>query len=144
MIAKLASALGRLPRRWRSRVAALAGALCVALPGAALGEQDAAKRIRDELALVQQEQQAVFQQFQMVRELRNELLAPPAQQPALSGYGMGQPLPSYEDQVAAQKERDQKLTAYGQEMEQLYARYQELDGRRKYLIDELGQAGARR
>ena len=57
---------------------------------------------------------------------------------------MGQPLPSYEDQVAAQKERDQKLTAYGQEMEQLYARYQELDGRRKYLIDELGQAGARR
>ena len=129
---------------WRMYLSALVCALAVAQPGVVWGQVDAAKRIRDELALVQQEQQAVFQQFQMVRELRNELLAPPLTQPGLSGYGMGQPPPNYEDVVAAQKYREQKLVEYSQQMEQLYARYQELDGRRQMLVEELAQAGGSR
>ncbi|MBL8539132.1 MAG: hypothetical protein JNK68_02050, partial [Betaproteobacteria bacterium] len=74
-------------RRWHLRLAVTLCVLSVMIPAATLAQADPAKRIRDELALVQQEQQAVFQQFQMVRELRNELMAPPVQQPAVSGYG---------------------------------------------------------
>ena len=90
---------------------------------------------------MQQEQQTVFQQFQMVRELRNELLAPPAV-PArpLSG----QPPPRYDDQVAAQADREQRLAAYSQQMEQLYGQYQELEARRRALVEELGQVGGSR
>jgi hypothetical protein len=120
----------------------LAALFCVLLPtylGSAFA-QDGAKRIRDELTLVQQEQQAVFQQFQMVRELRNELLTPPPTQPALT---IGQPPPNYSDVVAAQRDRDQRLAEYSQRMEQLYARYQALDERRQALVEELAQAGGR-
>lgn len=123
-----------------------AALFCVLLPtylGSSAFAQDGAKRIRDELTLVQQEQQAVFQQFQMVRELRNELMVPPPTQPALSGYGMGQAIPNYEDVVAAQRDRDQRLVEYSQRMEQLYARYQELDGRRQALVEELARTGSR-
>ena len=140
MIAKLSSTFVAASMRRRIGLAALVCALWVAPLIAAAAEQDPAKRVRDELTLVQQEQQAAFQQFQMVRELRNELLAPPPVQPPLSGYGTGQSLPNYDDQVAAQRDRDQKLADYGQEMERLYARYQELDSRRKALVEELGQA----
>jgi hypothetical protein len=126
--------------KWRMNLAALVCALAVAHPVAALAQADATKRIRDELALVQQEQQALFQQFQMVRELRNELLAPPAAPPPLSG----QPLPRYDDQVAAQADREQRLAAYSQQMEQLYGQYQELEARRRALVEELGQVGGSR
>ena len=123
---------------WRRAFGVLAWALLI-VSHAAWSQPDEAKRIRDELALVQQEQQAVFQQFQMVRELRNGLAAPPPAPPPLNVYQSGQSLPSYDDQVAAQKERDQKLADYGKEMERLFARYQELDGRRKELVEELGK-----
>ena len=144
MIETLATAIFSALSRGRITLAVFACALCAATPSAVSAQQDAAKRIRDELALVQQEQQAVFQQFQMVRELRSELVAPPAVQPALSGYGTGESLPNYDDQVAAQRDRDQRLADYGQEMERLYARYQELDGRRRALVEELGQVGGNR
>lgn len=132
-------------RRWRRLLAVLVCVGSVLGAGGALAQTDPAKRIRDELALVQQEQQAVFQQFQMVRELRNELMAPPLQQPALSGYGgTGEALPNYDDQVAAQKYREQRLADYSRQMEQLYARYQELDVRRQTLVEELAHAGTGR
>jgi hypothetical protein len=145
MTAKLTTALSAASIRWRHHLAAaLACALLAVHPVTVPAQPDAAKRIRDELALVQQEQQAVFQQFQMIRELRDGLAAPSAPPPALTVYGSGQTLPNYDDQVAAQKERDQKLADYSREMERLYARYQELDGQRKELVEELGKVGASR
>jgi hypothetical protein len=133
-----------ISRAWRTRLAVLACAVTLSQAGAAAAQADPAKRIRDELSLVQQEQQAVFQQFQMVRELRNELLAPPPQRPALSYGGVDGTVPNYDDQVAAQKDREQRIGDYSRQMEQLYARYQELDGRRQALVEELAQAGGSR
>ena len=128
--------------RWHRALGVLAWALMVVSLGA-WAQADAAKRIREELVLVQQEQQAVFQQFQMVREMRNGLAAPLVAPPPLTVYGSGQSL-NYDDQVAAQKEREQKLIDYGQEMERLFARYQELDARRKTLVEELGTVSGNR
>jgi hypothetical protein len=142
MINKLATAIRSASIGWRNGLAALICALSLAQP-LAWAQGDASQRIRDELVLVQQEQQAVFQQFQMVRELRSELLAPPPAQSPLSGYASGQGLPNYDDQVEEQRDRSQKVADYSQEMERLFARYQELDGRRKALVEELAKVGAR-
>jgi hypothetical protein len=138
MIPKLTTALSAVPTRWRGGLAAFA---CALLLGSypVLAQQDEAKRIRDELALVQQEQQAVFQQFQMMHELRRGLENPPPTPPPLTMYDSGQSPPNYYDQVAAQQERAQRLVYYGQEMDRLFARYQELDARRKVLLEELGK-----
>ena len=68
--------------------AALACALLLGTP-AAQAQQDQIRRVRDELALVQQEQQAVFQQFQMVKELKHGLENPPPPPPALTMRGGG-------------------------------------------------------
>ena len=145
MIAMFTRSLAAIGRRWHHRLAVVLCVLSVMIPAATLAQADTAKHIRDELALVQQEQQAVFQQFQMVRELRNELMAPPVQQPAVSGYGgTAETLPNYDDQVAAQKDREQRLADYSRQMEQLYGRYQELDVRRQALVEELAHAGAGR
>lgn len=138
MIPKLTTAVSTVPARWRRGLAGFACAVLLA-SSAALAQQDQAKRIRDELALVQQEQQSVFQQFQMVRELRHGLENPPPAPPGLTMYGSGQSLPNYEDQVAAQQERAQKLVYYSQEMDRLFAQHQELDARRKVLLEELGK-----
>ncbi len=113
-----------------------------------LAQQDDAKRIRDELVLVQQEQQSVFQQFQMVRELRHGLESPPPPPPALTmndpNQSYSQSPPNYYDQVAAQQDRAQKLIYYGQEMDRLFAQYQELEGRRKALLEDLSRLPGRR
>ena len=122
--------------------AALACALLLGTP-AAQAQQDQIRRVRDELALVQQEQQAVFQQFQMVKELKHGLENPPPPPPALTmndpNQSYGQSVPNYYDQVAAQEDRAQKLVSYGQEMDRLFAQYQDLDARRKALLEELGR-----
>jgi hypothetical protein len=140
---KLTTAISAGPIPCRRALAVLACALLIVSP-ALWAQADGAKRIRDELALVQQEQQAVFQQFQMVRELRNGLAAGPPVPPPVGAYGTGQALPNYDDQVAAQKERDQKLVDYSQEMDRLFAHYQELEARRKTLVEELATETGRR
>lgn len=145
MIPHFATCSASTRRRWIGGVWVLLSLLSVLSSGVALAQADPTKRIRDALALVQQEQQAVFQQFQMVRELRNELMAPSVQQPAVSGYdGGGQSLTNYDDQVAAQKDRDQRLADYTRQMEELYARHQELEGRRQALVEELAHASGNR
>jgi len=133
---KLTTALAAAWVPSRRDLAALACALLLGSPVTWAQQTDDAKRIRDELALLQQEQQAVFQQFQMVRELRNGLMAPAPSQPPLT-Y---QSIPNYDDVVAAQRAQEQKVTEYGQEMDRLFARYQELEGRRQTLVEELGRA----
>lgn len=143
MTLKLTTVVSAALSPWRHGVAALACALLMCSP-AALAQQDEVKRIRDELTLVQQEQQAVFQRFQMVRELRHGLESPPPTPPPLTMYESGQSPPNYYDQVAAQQERAQKLVYYSQEMDRLFAHYQELDGRRKELLEELGRVTGNR
>ena len=87
-----------------------------------------------------QEQQAVYQQFQMVQDMRrNEMqdltpiiLGPPA----MGGVKEGPPL-SYDETIRIQRERKERIQQYTRDLEQLYARYTELGNQKKALLDQI-------
>jgi len=91
--------------------------------------------IESELNRVRQEQQAVYQQFQILQALqRNEGLEA---DPASPLYGPGGGIPNYDDVVRAKQERQERLRYYSEEMRRLSERHQNLDARAGGLIEEL-------
>ena len=97
---------------------------------------------------VQQEQQAVYQQFQMTQELRrNEIQEnyPQAIQTPHSmmqaPYAMGglkdNPPQSYDDNVRMQRERQERIEQYTRDLNRLYSRYAELGEQKRVLLDQL-------
>ena len=102
------------------------------LSGAALGDPatDAEfQRLESQLLRVQQEQQSVYQQFQMTQEMRRTELQ--MQNPAVvynsPDYGMNNPPPNYDDVAREKADRDYRIKQYTEEMNRLYARYLDLD-----------------
>src|SRR5690606_12656499 len=101
--------------------------------------------LETDLQRLHQKQQNIFQQFQMIQELRRyELMREgeitPAMPPAMV---MGGPLPSYEEMAGKREERHKRLERYTADLDQLYAQYQELENEKKYLmqqIDELSRS----
>ena len=100
------------------------------------------------LSHVQQEQQAVYQQFQMTQELRrneiqeNSPLAiqtPDAMMQA--PYAMGglkdNPPQSYDDNVRLRRERQERIEQYTRDLNRLYSRYAELGEQKRVLLDHL-------
>jgi len=87
-----------------------------------------------------QEQQAMYQQFQMIQELRrNEL----QQMDALPGGGRGMPavnagkLIDYDENVRQERARQERLQRYEREIAQSYARFLELGQQKKALLDQI-------
>jgi|SRR5215813_1730027 len=95
-------------------------------------------RLRAELSRIQQEQQSVFQQFQMLQQLRSSELE--AQNPQVTVnppvYPDGEP-PSYDDMVRARQEREDRIKEYEAKLKQLEARYKELEDAKKPLFDRV-------
>jgi hypothetical protein len=103
-----------------------------------------------EIALnqVDQERQAVYQQFQMTQELRrnevqdnNPQVIQGANTTSLMPYATGglkdNPPTSYDDQVRVLRERQERIQQYGQDLTRLYSRYAELGEQRRALFDQL-------
>lgn len=92
------------------------------------------------LSRLQQEQQSAYQQFQMVQELRRNLLQMPTPS-ALSNYAVmgtdSSRLLDYDENVRLQRERQERLQRYDREIEQAYARFQELARQKKSLLDQM-------
>ena len=103
-----------------------------------------------EMALnqVQQEQQAVYQQFQMTQELRRndiqENFPQSIQTPnstmqapyAMGGLKDNPPL-SYDDNVRLQRERQERIEQYTRDLKRFYARYAEFGEQKRVLLDQL-------
>jgi hypothetical protein len=103
-----------------------------------------------EMALnqIDQERQAVYQQFQMTQELRrneiqenNPQVIQGANTTSLMPYATGglkdnAPI-SYDDQVRLLRERQERIQQYGQDLNRLYSRYAELGEQRRALFDQL-------
>lgn len=91
---------------------------------------------------LQQEQQSVYQQFQMAQEqLRNErsetLPGPgPTQNNAVVGIGTGQ-IVDYDENRRLQREHEQRMERYSRDIDRAYARYQELGFQKKQLLDQM-------
>jgi hypothetical protein len=122
----------------------IVAAFALLLFGVALADPAAdaeIRRLETHLNLLQQEQQSVYQQFQMIQELRRAEID--AQFPQViqnsPDYAMGNPPPNYEDVVRQKAERDYRIKQYTDDLNRLYARYREIEGQRKALLERLNQ-----
>jgi len=94
-----------------------------------------------------QAQQSVYQQFQMVQELRrNETQIDPPQavlntSPSEAPYSMGgansNPSLNYDENVRLQRERQERLRQYTRDLTDLYARYSELEEQKRAVLGQL-------
>lgn len=112
--------------------------LCASVWAAETLEQQA-RRIEAALARITQEQQANYQQFQMVQQLRaneeRQLLPIPTQVPAT---------PNYEDIRREQDTRAQRIRDMQAELDRLYARYRELEEQKRPLLEALSTLAQQR
>jgi cell division protein FtsB len=125
----------------------LAAVVCCLLPLLAYGDPATDAEIRQlqaSLAALQQEQQSLYQQFQMIQELRRsetQDLNPGVIQNS-PVYDIYSPATSYEDQERAKRERLDRIQKYTQDLNSMYARYRALEDQKTALrarIDELMQ-----
>jgi len=94
-----------------------------------------------------QAQQSVYQQFQMVQELRrNEtqidppqavLNTSPSEAPYSMGGGNSNPSLNYDENVRLQRERQERLRQYTRDLTDLYARYSELEEQKRAVLGQL-------
>lgn len=86
----------------------------------------------------QQEQQILFQQFQMLQELRrHEIMKIDQVLPAGSDITTNGEAPGYEDLAKQRREQTDRIQRYTHELDELYTRYQEAENERRALIEQL-------
>lgn len=117
-------------------------ASCTAFAGT--DAQNKLDQLEDELKSVRQEQQAVYQNYQMVRDMR--LMEVQEGLPPTSGYPYGKelrdtdlytPPPNFDEVMRAQMERERRIERYTDDLKALGARYLELEEERKSLHEEI-------
>jgi hypothetical protein len=114
---------------------ALALALLAAPAWSADDLQQQIGRVQSTLNSLTQEQSAVFQQFQMVQELRRAEERSAFVLPGTTSYGSSPP--SFDDQQRIADARQQRLYDLQGEGDRLYARYRELEDQKRGLLDTL-------
>jgi hypothetical protein len=90
------------------------------------------------LSHVSQEQQAVFQQFQMLQELRRSEIQDinPLVMQDMGGVKDMPPI-SYDENIRVQRERKERFQHHARELDRLYARYSELGEQKKAILEQL-------
>jgi Skp family chaperone for outer membrane proteins len=126
------------------RLHGLLWALAALVPALALADADIdtqIKRVESALARIQAEQQAVYQQFQMVQELKRQ-----ARQQAQQDMSRWNAMPpqNYDDQVREQQARESSQDRYRDEADRLYDRYRELEDLKRPLLERLNQLAQER
>lgn len=114
--------------------------LLLLLPGLVWGAGDVEaelKRVEAALQRVQQEQQSLFQQFQMTQELRRTEMqaANPSILQNSPVYAEDNPPPNYDDVVRQRQARDDRIKQYTEDLNRLYARYQDLEQEKAALME---------
>jgi hypothetical protein len=112
--------------------------LVLGLLGAPAAAADAVdqqmRRLEAALTRIVQEQQAVFQQFQMLQELRRN---DERQMFPLQIYSTPPVIRNYDDVRREEEARAQRIRDYQYELDRLYLRYRELDEQKRPLLDAL-------
>jgi chromosome segregation ATPase len=124
---------------WRWLPFLLASLACPAW--AADDIQQEVRRVEAALNRISQEQQSVYQQFQMVQELRR---SDERQVQPLQSYTPPPTPPNYDDVKREEEARAQRIKEYQYELDRLYARYRELEEQKKPLLEELSALAQQR
>lgn len=99
------------------------------------------KELEASLLRTTQNQQSVFQQFQMLQEIRrfevaqDSLAALP--QPPQTGGVLPPPILDYDEVVRAKQDRQRKLQQYTMDLEVLYQRFQELESEKRMIMEQI-------
>ena len=118
------------------RFALILSFLLYSLAAEAADNQAELQRLYSALNMLNQEQQAIIQQFQMVQEmLRSNSRALCAAQPNLT-QGMGE-VPNYDDVIAAQKNVVRREEALYQQADQFFSKYSQLEEQKKPLQERI-------
>jgi hypothetical protein len=102
------------------------------------------RQLQASIASLQQEQQSLYQQFQMTQELRRtetQDLNPGVVQNS-PVYDINSPQTNYQDLERAKQDRLDRIQKYTQDLNGMYARYRALEDQKTALrarIDELMQ-----
>lgn len=112
--------------------------------GAAFADDEAQEKLSLLEAMldgVRQEQQAVYQNYRMTKELRlmevQEGTPPRSQYPR--GADLNTPPPDYDELIRTQTEREQRIQQYTDDLKDLSVRYLELEEQRKELLEQIGE-----
>jgi chromosome segregation ATPase len=131
----IASIAKLMVRRLLPALALLAGTAW-----AADGVQQQVRAVEAALARITQEQQSIYQQFQMAQELRR---TDERQMQPMPLYGV--PTSSnYEDIKRDEAARAQRVKDLQAEADRLYARYRELEEQKKPLLEQLSALAQQR
>jgi hypothetical protein len=97
------------------------------------------RQLQSQIFVVQQEQQSLFQQFQMLQSLRRDeqQAANPTVIENSPVYSSDNPPPNYDDMVRDKAARDGRIRQYTSELNTLYARYQSLEQQKQSLVARL-------
>lgn len=93
------------------------------------------------LSRTTQHQQSIFQQFQMLQEIRrfevaqDSLIALP--QPSQAGVTLTPPVLDYDEVARAKQERLKRLQQYTMDLDVLYQRFQELEGEKRMIMEQI-------
>lgn len=103
------------------------------------GKPEELTRLEAALNDVRQEQQSVYQNYQMTREQRLIEVEEGSPVVVQHPYGMSveTPPPNYDDVIRAQIEREQRIQQQTDELKNLSLRYLELEKRRKALTEKI-------
>jgi predicted nucleic acid-binding Zn-ribbon protein len=115
-------------------------ALLAGMAWAADGVQQQVRAVEAALARITQEQQSIYQQFQMAQELRR---SDERQMQPLPLYGVPTS-PNYEDIKRDEAARAQRVKDLQAEVDRLYARYRELEEQKKPLLEQLSALAQQR
>lgn len=119
-------------------------AVAPALAQTGAGSDAELRRVQAALAVIQQTQQGIYQQFQMVQELRRAELARPDPFAPQSNVGIAPPPQDYNELQRQREGRESRVKERTAELERLYARYQELEEQKRALLERLGELARER
>lgn len=122
-------------------IAFVAIGLCSAVTVAQTEADAEVKQLDASLNRIQQAQASVYQQFQMVQELRRAELARPDPFAPQSNVGIAPPPQDYNELQRQREERENRIKERTNELERLYARYQELEEQKRALLERMGELG---
>ncbi|HEV7929887.1 MAG TPA: hypothetical protein VGP12_07115 [Nitrosospira sp.] len=90
------------------------------------------------LSHVSQEQQSVYQQFQMLQEMRRSEIQDinPLVMQDMGGVKDMPPI-TYDDSIKVQRERKERFQQHARELDRLYARYSELGEQKRAILEQL-------
>ena len=100
-------------------------------------EDDRVMQLEKALIRVQQEAQAIHQQFLMIQELRRNEISSSDATDLPGAAAQTTPIPKYEEMMRRQEDKKDRIAKYTAELDRLYTRFSDLNEERQVLMEQI-------